>query len=123
MKRASTLAILLLTVVPVCAQPQKSTIKATKTDAEKVVKVIGADKAKTQSYCDMAKLGEQIDEADQKKDQKKVEDLSQQMDAMSEKLGPEFISLMNRMQEMDPSSKEGQEITATLEGLDKLCAR
>ena len=88
MKRASTLAILLLTVVPVCAQPQKSTIKATKTGAEKVVKVIGADKAKTQSYCDMAKLGAQIDEADQKKNQKKVENLSQQMDAMSEKLGP-----------------------------------
>jgi hypothetical protein len=45
------------------------------------------------------------------------------MDAMSDKLGPEFISLMNRMQEMDPNSKEGKEITATLEGLDKVCAR
>jgi hypothetical protein len=45
------------------------------------------------------------------------------MDAKSEKLGPEFISLMNRMQEMDPSSKEGQEITATLVDLDKLCVR
>jgi len=123
MKLTSIAAILLLAAVPAYAQPAKTTAKVTKADAEKVVKAISADKAKTQTYCDMAKLGEQIDLADQKKDQKKVDELSKQMDAMSQKLGPEYVTLMTRMQDMDPNSKDGKDINATMEGLDKLCQK
>jgi hypothetical protein len=95
----------------------------TNADAQKVVKMISADKAKTQVYCDMAKLGEQIDAADQKKDTKTVEALSKKMDEMSAKLGPEYVALMDGMQDMDANSKVGKDIGATLEGLDKLCAK
>ena len=123
MKLTSIAAILLLAAVPAYAQPAKTTAKATKADAEKVVKAISADKAKTQTYCDMGKLGEQIDEADKKKDQKKVEELSKQMDAMSQKLGPEYVTLMTRMQDMDPNSKDGKDVNAAMEGLDKLCQK
>ena len=95
----------------------------TKADAQKVVKIISADKAKTQTYCDMAKLGEQIEQADQKKDTKKVEALSKQMDDMSAKLGPEYAALMDGMQNLDQNSQVGKDIGDTLEGLDKLCAK
>ncbi len=121
MKLNWIVAALLLTALPALAQPSKLAAKATKADAEKVVKAISADKAKTKIYCDMAKLGDQIDQADQKKDLKKVEELSKQMDAMSEKLGPEYVSLMTRMQDMDPNSKDGKEIGTVMEELDKLC--
>ena len=39
----------------------------TKADAQKVVNIISGDKAKTQTYCEMTKLGEQIEQANGEK--------------------------------------------------------
>ena len=65
------IAILLIVALPLCAQAQKpSAAKVTKADAQKVVKIISGDKAKTQTYCDMTKLGEQIEQANEKKTKK-----------------------------------------------------
>ena len=115
-------AAAIIAVAPLAAQAQK-TAKPTKAQADKVVAIIKGDKAKVQVYCDMTKLGEQLDQADQKKDQKKVDELSKQLDEMSEKLGPDYLALVNGMQDMDPSSKAGQEIAAALEPLDKMCGK
>jgi len=72
-----------IAAVPVCAQAQKpSPAKVTKADAQKVVKIISGDKAKTQTYCDMTKLGEQIEQANEKKDQKMVNELSPKLEAL-----------------------------------------
>jgi hypothetical protein len=120
MKLKFIVAVLAIAALPVCALAQG---KATKADAQKVVKMISGDKAKTQTYCDIAKLGDQIGEADAKKDTKKVDELSKQMDDMSTKLGPEYIALMDGLQDVDPNSKEGKDISAILDGLDKLCAK
>jgi hypothetical protein len=76
-------AILVIAAVPVFAQAQPpSTAKVTKADAQNVIKIISGDKAKAQTYCDMTKLGEQIEEADQKKDTKKADELSQKIDEL-----------------------------------------
>jgi ATP-dependent 26S proteasome regulatory subunit len=76
-------AVFVIAAVPVYAQAQKpSTAKVTTADVQKVVTFISADKAKTQTYCDIGKLNEQIEEADEKKDIKKTEELSQQIDAL-----------------------------------------
>jgi len=117
-------AILVVTAVPLCAQAQKpGAAKITDADAQNVVKIIGADKVKTQTFCDISKLGDQADEAAQKKDMKKVEELNQKMEALVTKLGPEYAAFMNALQDMDPNSPDGQKIDATLQGLDKLCAK
>jgi len=72
-------AILVIAALPVCAQAQKpSAAKVTKADAQKVVKMISGDKAKTQIYCDLVKLGDQLEEIDPK-DTKKADELNQQM--------------------------------------------
>jgi hypothetical protein len=47
-----------------------TSVQSTKADAQKVVKIISGDKAKTQSYCDMTKLDEQIKQAKEKRDNK-----------------------------------------------------
>jgi hypothetical protein len=80
------------------------------------------DKAKSQIYCDVVKLGEQIEETDPK-DKKKADLLYQQVDELATKLGPEYIALMNELQDMDPDSEDGKEISSTLESLDKLCSK
>ena len=121
MKLKLIVAAIAILAVPVCAQAQKA--KATKADAQKVVQIISADKAKSQIYCDMVKLGDQLEQADQKKDDKKVDELSKKMEDMTKKLGPEYVALTDALQGIDQNSKAGKEIGEVLEGLDKLCAK
>ena len=91
--------------------------------AQKVVKTISGDKIKTETYCDIGKLGEQIEEAEKKNDMKKIDELNKKMDELATKLGPEYVALMGQLEDIDPSSKEGQDISSALGGLDKLCAK
>ena len=91
--------------------------------AQKLVKTISGDKAKTQTYCDIGKLGSQIEDAEQKKDMNKIDELNKKMDEMATKLGPEYVALMARLEDIDPNSKEALEIGSALETLDKLCAK
>ena len=117
-------AILVIAAVPVRAQPQTpSAAKVTKADAQEVVKIISRDKARTQTYCDIVKLGDQIEEAGEKKDTKKTDELNQKMDELVKQLGPEYVALIDGLQQIDPNSPDGQEINSMLVALDKLCAK
>jgi len=126
MKLKLLAAIAVIVAVPLCAQAQPkpaAAAKATKADAQRVVQSISADKVKTQKYCDLAKLAEEMDAAEQKKDTKKIEALEKQADALMVQLGPDYGKLMDGMQSVKAESKEGKEIGAVMEGLDKLCAK
>lgn len=116
------LAAAVIAALPFYAQAQpKAGPKVTKADALKVVKIVSADKAKLAAYCDIAKIGDQIEQAEQKKDEKKIDALAQQMDALGQKIGPEYVALMDGLQELD--EKAGEEVGAVLEPLDKMCAK
>ena len=91
--------------------------------AQKVVKTISADKAKTQTYCDIGRLGDQIQEADKKNDMKKIDELNSKMDELATKLGPEYVELIGGLDNIDPDSKEANDIGSALASLDKLCAK
>jgi Skp family chaperone for outer membrane proteins len=97
--------------------------KPTKADAQKVVQTIKGDKAKLDAYCAISKLGDQAAEAEQKKDQKKMDDLQKQADALGQKIGPDYVKFTASMETLDPDSKDGKEIIAILEGLDKMCPK
>ena len=117
-------AILVIATVPVCAQAQNpSAAKLTKADVQKVVKIISSDKAKTRAFCDIGKLGEQIEDADEKRDGKTADELSQKMKELEKKLGPEYVTLMDGLQDIDPESDDGVDIQAALAALDKSCAK
>jgi hypothetical protein len=129
--------VLAIVTMPVCAlaqapntpkpsKPAKAAPVAPTTPAaaaQKVVKIIGSDKSKTQSYCDIGKLGGQIEEAEQRKDLNKIDELNKKMDEMATKLGPDYVALMTTLESIDPTSKEALEIGSALEALDKLCAK
>ena len=91
--------------------------------AQRVVKTISADKAKTQTYCDIGKLADQIQEADKKNDMKKIDELNLKMDELATKLGPDYIALIGGLDDIDPDSKEAHDIGSALASLDKLCAK
>src|SRR5262249_6689387 len=115
-------AILVIAAAPVYVQAQKPT-PVTKADAQKVLKIIAEDKAKSQAYCDMAKLGDQMEQANEKRDSKKFDELSRKMDELAKALGAEYAALMDGLPDIDPGSEDGKEIASTLDELDKLCGR
>jgi ABC-type transporter Mla subunit MlaD len=92
-----------------------------KADAQRVVSIVKGDKAKTQVYCEINDLGEQIGEADQKRDDNKAEALSRQVTELEKKLGPEYSALVNDLNNVDPNSSEGREIDSILAPLDDSC--
>ena len=93
------LTIFVIVAAP-CAQTQTpAPPKVTKADAQKVLKIISSDKAKTRIYCQMAKLSDQMEQANEKGDSKKFDELFQNMYELGKKPGPEYIasnSISNR---------------------------
>ena len=89
--------------------------------AQRVVKTISGDKTKTRIYCQMAKLGDQMEQANEKGDSEKFDKLFQKMYELGQKLGPEYAALVDGLQDIDPQSEVGQEISSTLDALDNLC--
>ena len=112
-------AILIIATVPAKAQTPNNA----KSHAQKVFKIISEDQAKTRTYCDMAKLFGQIEEADGKKDTPKTGILYRKLNELAKKLGPEYAALTSRLPNIDRNSQDGQEISSTFEALDKLCAQ
>ena len=53
----------------------------------------------------------------------KIDELNKKMDEMTTKLGPEYVALLTRLEEIDPDLQEALEICSALETLDKLCAK
>jgi len=122
LKIVFAIATLLATTVLAQAQGAPPNVpKPTKADVQKVVQIVSGDKAKTQAYCELAKLDDQMAALDPKKDEKKLDALSQQADALAQKIGPEYIKLMQGLDQIDENSGEGKEFGTLLSQLDKLC--
>jgi predicted transcriptional regulator len=118
MKAPLTLGILILFAVPVYAQDQQPNTAKLKSDAQKVVRIISHDKAKSTIYCQLADLRNEID---QEKDRKKAEVLFQKMNELEKQLGPEYIKFVEAAKDVDPDSKDGQDIISTFDELDEAC--
>lgn len=85
MKRPLIVAISIICAAPLYAQDQQPDPVKLKADAQKVVNIIKGDSAKTRVYCEINDLGQQIGEADQKKDYNKAKALSRQVTRIGEK--------------------------------------
>jgi hypothetical protein len=76
----------------VYAQDQQNTAKL-KADAENMVKIIGSDRAKVQTYCQFADLSDAISQAIQEHDITKAGELSKKANDLEKKFDPEFAAL------------------------------
>jgi aspartokinase len=65
---------------PTFAQAQAPSIAKMKEDAQKVVKIISCDKSKTNTYCDLVKVSNQIEQAEPNR---KADQLYEQMDELA----------------------------------------
>jgi hypothetical protein len=111
--------------IPALAHAQQSgpQPKPTKADVQNVVQIITSDKAKTQAYCDLTKLENQVKALQQNTDTKTVETLTKQAEVLIDKLGPEYFKLMDGLEKVDPKSSEAKEFMSILSELDKRCTK
>jgi hypothetical protein len=72
-------AILLISTAPLYAQGEQQNIAKLKADARNLVGIIGSDKTKTQTYCQIYDLSEQLLQAVQEKDIKKANALAEKI--------------------------------------------
>jgi len=120
MNRLAIIGFLLISTLHAQAQQPEAT--KLKTDAQKIVSNIRGDKAKSQTYCQLDSLSEQIDQATQQKDTKKIEALSQRADESEKQLGPEYRTLFDTLNDADPDSKDVQDVLSMFDELDSICS-
>jgi hypothetical protein len=107
--------------IPALAHAQPNVPKPTKADAQNVVQIITSDKVKTQAYCALKKLENEVKAAAQKNDAA-LEALSKQAESLvANKLGPEYFKLMDGLEQVDSNSSEAKEFMSILSELDKSC--
>jgi hypothetical protein len=112
------LATFLIATAP-CVQAQTSA--PSKADVQKVLRIISSNKAKIRTYCQMTRLGHQMGRANETGDVRKFDHLLNRIYELGKKLGPEYAELVDGLQDIDPDSEVGQEISSTLDALDNLC--
>ncbi len=102
-------------------KPNAQSSKPTIEDVQKLVDTIGGDKEKLKVYCEVGKLDEQLDQAEEKGDATAFEALVAKRDSLEQQLGPDYIRVIDGLGDIDPNSAEGQKFTAIFEPLHKQC--
>jgi ABC-type transporter Mla subunit MlaD len=113
--------ILIFSTMPLYAQRQQQNVTKLKADARNLVGIIGSDKTKTQTYCQIGELSEQLDQAVQEKDIKKAKALVEKIAELNKKMGPEFAALIDIEKHVDLNSRDGQEIASIVASLGESC--
>ena len=121
MRTVLIIAILIISTAPLYAQGAQPDAAKLKADARNVVGIIGGDKAKTQAYCQIAIVGEQMNQAIQVKDKKKFDELAPKLRELEKNLGPEYLGLVESLGKMNLPPKDGQEIVSIFDTLDASC--
>jgi hypothetical protein len=121
MTRKAVCALVVLGTLTVSVQAQESVPKPTRADAANVVKIISNDETKIKNYCELADVGDEIRKASEAGNKNEIEQLSKQAEGLEKTLGAEFIRLSAGLEDVDLQSEEGEELSAELDKLDKLC--
>ena len=127
MKLKLVLVISALAAMPAFAELQQggtqpNAPKPTLGQVQQVVKIISSNKTKLQQYCDIVRLDQQIAEAHRSNDTTTLEVLIKQSDDLAEQIGPEYVTMLQGLSQIEENSSDGVQIVAALDSLDKLCA-
>jgi phage anti-repressor protein len=121
LNRVLIVAILVISTAALYAQRQQQNVDKLKVDARNLVGIIGSDKTKTQTYCQIHDLSEQLIQAVQEKDRKKANALAEKIAELYKKIGPEFAALIDIEKHVDLNSRDGQEIASIVSSLGESC--
>jgi hypothetical protein len=121
MNRLLIAGIVIVSTAPLFAQREQQNVAKLKADARNLVGIIGSDKTKTQTYCQIEDLTEQLDGAVQEKDSQKAKALVKKIAQLNKKMGPDFARLVDIKNHVDLDSQDGQEIASIVASLGESC--
>ena len=119
--RLLIVAMLVISTTSLYAQRQQQNVAKLKPDARNLVGIIASDKTKIQTYCQIDDLSEQLDQAIEKKDNRKAKTLAGKIAELNKKMGPEFAALVDIEKHVDLNSADGQEIASIVASLGEAC--
>ena len=116
-------AVAMFANAPIVALAQKDdhAPQPTLADAQKLVQAISNDKAKLKAYCELGKLQDQMEKAEDAHDTKTVDALVAKSDALGQQIVPEYLRLVKGFEEVDLKSAEGEEFGALFNALHDKC--
>ena len=120
------MTVTILATAPIVAfaqkdEPTNQAPKPTLADAQKLVQTISNDKTKLRAYCELGKLADQMANAEEGNDTKADDALVAKADALGQQIGPEYLKIVEGLEEVDPSSTEGQKFAAVFNTLHDKC--
>jgi len=121
MNRLLIAGIVIVSTAPLFAQREQQNVAKLKADARNLVGIIGSDKTKTQTYCQIEDLTEQLDGAVQEKDSQKAKALVKKIAQLNKKMGPDFARLVDIKNHVDLDSQDGEEIASIVASLGESC--
>jgi ferritin-like protein len=121
MNRPLIVGILIISTAPLFAQAQQPDAAKLKADARNLVGIIGSDKTKTQTYCQIHDLSEQLIQAVEEKDRKKANALAEKIAELNKKMGPELAALIDIEKRVNLNSPDGKEIASIVASLGESC--
>jgi hypothetical protein len=74
-------------------------------------------------YCDIHKLAKQVADANEKKDDEKVNELLEKIDKLEKTLGPEYVALVEGIQDIAENDQLRAEFSSAFGALVRLCTR
>jgi hypothetical protein len=90
-------------------------------DAQKLAQTISGDKAKLKAFCELDRLYEQVEEAEERNDMKERDALNLKIGSLEQQSGPDYRRVMEGLEEVDPNSAEGQKLREVFEPLQEQC--
>jgi len=122
LKLFATVTILVTASIAAFAQvDEPDQASPTIEDVQKLVQTISGNKAKLKAYCELGKLHEQMEKAEEKNDTKELDALGVKLDSLEHQVGPDYVRVMDGLGELDPNSAESQKLTAVFESLHNQC--
>ena len=95
--------------------------KPTLADVQSVVQTISNDKAKLQAYCELGKLRDEMEKAEEANDDKAIDALVARANAVAKQIGPEYLGIVEGLEEVDERSADAQKFAALFNILDDKC--
>jgi hypothetical protein len=120
------MAVGVMAVVPWAALAQDdeqdvSVPKPTMEEAEKLVQTISGDTNKLHAYCDLSRLPDRMEKAQEANDAKTIDELLVKADALEQSLGPDFQKVSNGLDLVEPNSAEGRKFATVFSSLQAKC--
>ena len=120
------MAVMIFATAPILAFAQSDDTKnhapkPTMEDVQKLVQAISSDKAKLQAYCDMDKLQDQMEKAEEEDDTRAIDELLAKADTLEHKLGPDCARITEGLDRIDLASSEAKRFAAVFDGLRDKC--